>query len=96
MHEYSLLRGLMKQIRELAEQYQAIGVQQIKVRVGALCHLSEEHFLFHFREIAKGSIAEGAQIIVEVLSDEYEPNAGSIILEECQLICPGPADQLSS
>lgn len=85
MHETSLLNNLIKQINAIARKEQAQKVHGVKVTLGALSHFSKEHFLEHFILASKGGIAEGARLDIELSTDENDPNAQSIILEEVEV-----------
>ena len=85
MHETSLMNNLMRQIKLLATENDAKRVSGIKVKLGALTHFSKDHFKEHFEIAAKGSIAEGADLEVELLSDENDPNAQDIFLDEMEI-----------
>ncbi len=82
MHESSLMQGFMQQLQTLAQQNQAERVTAVRVKVGALTHFSAEHFLEHFEEAAKGTLAEGATVDVELLEDIDDPRAQDIVLDE--------------
>ncbi|MEK9629473.1 MAG: hydrogenase maturation nickel metallochaperone HypA, partial [Nitrospinota bacterium] len=57
----------------------------IKVKLGALSHISADHFKEHFDISAKGSLAEHARLDVEVLEDINDPRAQEIILEHIEI-----------
>jgi len=88
MHEMSLMTNLMRQIEVLAKEHQATRVCGIKIRLGALSHFSKEHFKEHFDIVAKGSLAEGAQLDIELLADEDDPLAYDVIIEEIDVDGP--------
>jgi len=56
-------------------------VTKVSVQLGALSHMSQEHFKEHFDISAKGTIAENAIIETEVSDDINDPNAQSILLK---------------
>jgi hydrogenase nickel incorporation protein HypA/HybF len=85
MHEMSLMNNLMSQIETLAREHDAKTVSGIKIRLGALSHFSTEHFKEHFDIVAKGSLAEGAELDIELLTDENDPLAYDIVLEEIEV-----------
>lgn len=85
MHEMSLMNNLMSQIEVLAKQNNAKTVSGVKIRLGALSHFSKEHFRQHFDIAAKGSMAEGARLDIELLRDESDPLAYDIILDEIEV-----------
>lgn len=85
MHEASLMKDLMKKILKVAEENGATRVTGIKVKLGALSHMSPEHFQEHFDQISPGTIAAGAQIEAVQLSDMEDPHAQDILLESVEV-----------
>jgi hydrogenase nickel incorporation protein HypA/HybF len=85
MHEFHLINDLMTKIKGIAQEHNAIGVAMVKVRLGALAHISADHFREHFEEAAKGTVAEQARLEIEVLTDESDPLAQDIMLESVEL-----------
>lgn len=81
MHEKSLMDDLMKKILLLAEKEQASKVTRVRVKLGALSHMSKEHFQEHFDIASQGTLAEGAQIEAEESEDLHDPNASSVVLK---------------
>jgi hydrogenase nickel incorporation protein HypA/HybF len=53
----------------------------VKVKLGALAHISEEHFREHFEQAAAGTPAEGARLDIDVSADESDPHAQDILLQ---------------
>jgi hydrogenase nickel incorporation protein HypA/HybF len=56
-------------------------VTSISVRLGALSHMSPEHFREHWEHAAVGTVAEGAEIAIEAASDPADPHAEEILLQ---------------
>lgn len=81
MHEQSLMNNLMNKILSLAEKEKAARVTKVSVKLGALSHMSPEHFKEHFNISAKGTIAENAVIDTEVADDMHDPHAQTILLK---------------
>ena len=86
MHEYSLLADLMRKINNIAAEQQAEKVTVVKVKLGALAHISADHFREHFEHSAKDTVADGADLQIEVLTDTNDPNAQQIILDSVEVI----------
>ena len=80
MHELSLISDLMRKIEAVVRSRDARKVVGVKVQLGALAHISAEHFRGHFVHAARGTAAEGARLDIEVLSDENDPHAMEILL----------------
>ena len=53
--------------------------------LGALSHLSEDHFAEHFTQAAAGTIAEGARLDVTVSNDTHDADAQDIRLESVEV-----------
>jgi len=85
MHEMSLIHDLMRKIETIAREQNATKVVGVKVRLGALAHISADHFREHFEEEAKGTIADGARLDVDLLTDENDPQAQDIMLDSVEV-----------
>ena len=85
MHEYSLMADLLRKIQQLAEEAQADKVVSVKVQLGALSHITPEHFREHFQEAIVGTVAEGASLLVEQASDPNDPSAQDILLQSIDI-----------
>jgi hydrogenase nickel incorporation protein HypA/HybF len=85
MHEMTLLRDLLRKIELIAAQEEASRVVGVKVRIGALAHISGEHFREHFEQATEGHVAEDAELEVVEMSDESDPLAQEIVLESIQV-----------
>jgi hydrogenase nickel incorporation protein HypA/HybF len=85
MHEFSLINDLMRKIDAIAREQSARRVVGVKVTLGALSHISADHFHDHFIAAANGTIAEGARLEVETLRDEYDPHAQDILLASVEV-----------
>jgi hydrogenase nickel incorporation protein HypA/HybF len=85
MHEFGLLTNLLRSIEKFAASYPGRKVVKVYVRLGALSHISAEHFREHFREAAVGTIAENAALDLIESSDQSAPEAQDILLERIEL-----------
>lgn len=85
MHEMSLMRDLMKKITNISEKEKAKRVLGVHVKLGALSHISPEHFRDHFIEESAGTIAEGAELKIEVSQDIHDPEAQDILLKNIEI-----------
>ena len=85
MHEASLIRSLMRKIDTLVEAENARKVTTVSVWLGALAHMSAEHFEEHFAEASKGTRAEGAALEIEVSADMGDPNAQDLMLRSIEV-----------
>jgi len=81
VHERKLMEDLMQEIEAQAEAEGAVRVTGIRVRLGALSHFTPDHFLEHFEDASRGTIAEGAEVESELGTDPTEPTAQGVVLE---------------
>ena len=79
------MTDLMRKINSIGNENGAKNIIGIKVKLGALSHISAEHFKEHFVISAKGSLAEHAKLDVEVLKDINDPHAQEIILDNVEI-----------
>ena len=85
MHEASLMKNLMGKVEQLAREQRASRVTRIAVKLGALSHFSPDHFREHFEHAAKGTVAEGASLDIELLTDIADPRAQDVILDSAEV-----------
>ena len=85
MHEFSLINDLMWKIDAIAREQGARRVVGVKVRLGALPHISPDHFREHFEAAATGTIAEAARLDIETLREERDPHAQDILLDSVEV-----------
>lgn len=86
MHEMSLINNLLEKINTVAAQQQATKVTGVTVWLGAMSHISEDHFRGHFVEGVKGSIAENATLMVEMSEDLSHEQAQDILLKSIDVV----------
>ena len=87
MHELSLIADLMRKIEAVAREHQATRITGVRVKLGALSHISADHFREHFAQAARGTVAEGARLEIEVLTDMSDPHAQDILLDSVEIAC---------
>lgn len=85
MHEASLMRGLMRKLKDMADVEGAKRIVGVSVWIGALSHMSAAHFAEHFSEAAAGTAAEGAHLAITVSDDTNHPQAQDIILRSVEV-----------
>ncbi|MFN3231340.1 MAG: hydrogenase/urease maturation nickel metallochaperone HypA [Alphaproteobacteria bacterium] len=90
MHEASLMNGLMRQLEKIGRAEGATRITGIHVWMGALSHMSHEHFCEHFEIAAKDTLAEGARVHTTLSDDIGDKNAQTIILEDVEIETPDP------
>lgn len=86
MHEFSLIKSLIDKISSIAREQHASQIISLTVKLGALSHISPGHFREHFIHASRGTIAEGAQLNIEVMSDATHPQSQEILLENIEIM----------
>jgi hydrogenase nickel incorporation protein HypA/HybF len=81
MHEFSLMADLLRKIEQVAADNGASRVVKVRVWLGALSHITPEHFREHFEDGVRGTLADGAELEVETSDDESHPEAQQILLK---------------
>jgi hydrogenase nickel incorporation protein HypA/HybF len=85
MHEYSLMADLFRKIEEISSENNNSPIVLVRVKLGALSHITPDHFKEHFVEFSKGTAAENAEIEVEQLHDTKSPEAQDILLDSVEI-----------
>ncbi|MFC1667563.1 hydrogenase maturation nickel metallochaperone HypA [Candidatus Omnitrophota bacterium] len=63
MHEIGVVDDILCAIKsKLNASKSTSSVRRVRMLIGELEHISPEHFTFHFRERAKGSVLENAEL----------------------------------
>jgi len=85
MHEMSLMNDLMGKIETISREHGGAQVVGVRVHLGALAHISADHFREHFVEGARGTRAEGARLEIEMGLDPKDPHAQDILLRSVEV-----------
>lgn len=86
MHEFSLINDLIRKITTIAREQHASKIISVTVKLGALSHISQDHFRDHFGLASRGTIAEGARLHIEILNNTDDPLAQEVLLENIEVI----------
>ena len=71
MHEFKLVSDVFKSVLKTAEKNQAKKVTLVRFQVGENCDARPENIEFLFRQAARGSIADKAEVeITTIPGDE--------------------------
>lgn len=89
MHEFHLIRDVMRRVEDVSRDNGGGRVVGVRLRLGALAHISAEHLREHFVEAAAGTVAEGATVEIEFNPDPDHPDAQDIVLESVDLETEG-------
>jgi hydrogenase nickel incorporation protein HypA/HybF len=84
MHEQALLKDLVREIESVAAREHSRRVVAVSVRVGPMSHMTPAHFVEHFVDATRGTVAEGARCDVGEI-DRHDPLAQSIVLDSVEL-----------
>jgi hydrogenase nickel incorporation protein HypA/HybF len=85
MHEHSLMKDLMTKIETVVHDNHARRAVAIDVWLGALSHMSPDHFTEHYEESSKGTVAEGARLKITLSDDIHDANAQQILLRNIEV-----------
>ena len=70
MHESGLMRGVVRQLNELAQSHGCKSITAVKLSIRDNEGSSADHFAEHFRAASAGSCAQDAQLDIEVFTDD--------------------------
>jgi len=65
MHEMALARSIVEIVEEHAVRASAKSVRIIRLSIGALSHVEPRALEFGFEAVAHGTVAEGANLVIE-------------------------------
>jgi len=85
MHERALMRDVMSRIEEIARQEGATRITRVDVRLGALSHFTADHFVEHFEDASRGTVAEGALVVATVVDDTRDTHASDVVVESVEV-----------
>jgi hydrogenase nickel incorporation protein HypA/HybF len=85
MHERALIDHLLPRVLATAAAENARRVTGVTVWLGALSHLTADHFAEHFARSATGTIAEGALLHSTVSDDIDDPHAAEVVLQAVEV-----------
>jgi hydrogenase nickel incorporation protein HypA/HybF len=79
------MKGLMRQILAEAQSHHATRVASVGVALGALSNITPTHFSEHFSDAARGTIAEGAILVITNADDITDPHAQDIMITSVEV-----------
>ena len=86
MHELSTVRALCTEALAAAHEAGASEVTHVRIRIGALSHLSPSHLRDHFSALAADSVLSGAHLEIAVDDDPGHPHAQEVELVSLEVI----------
>jgi hydrogenase nickel incorporation protein HypA/HybF len=85
VHERALMDDLVRKVLSVAEAEDAAAVTRIRVRLGALSHFTPGHFVEHWVDASRGTVAEGAAVDA-VMDESLDGNAAQgVVLESVEV-----------
>ncbi len=85
MHERALMDDLVRKVLAVAEAEGAGSVARIRVRLGALSHFTPEHFVEHWLDASRGTIAEGSAVDATMDESLTGEAAQGVLLESVEV-----------
>jgi hydrogenase nickel incorporation protein HypA/HybF len=85
MHERALMLDVMSRIADVARVEGASRVIRVDVKLGALSHFTPDHFREHFEDAARGTVAEGAEVVATLETDVSRDGAAGVVIESVEV-----------
>ncbi len=85
MHESGIVKDLARRMEKAAADAGAKRISRAHVWLGAFSQFSPEHFREHFEEEARGTLAEGAALEIELSDDAMHPDAQHVVMQSIDL-----------
>lgn len=85
MHERALMDDLVRKVLAVADAENGSGVSRIRVRLGALSHFTPEHFVEHWVDASRGTLAEGAEVDAALDESLDGEAAQGVVLESVEI-----------
>lgn len=87
MHEHSLIKNLLDNIHRMTADERGKLVA-VKLRLGALAHISADHLREHFEQATAGTTLEGLRLRIVEQPDIHHAEAQDIILDSLEFEYP--------
>ena len=88
MHEEALLRDLRRELDEIARREGVERITRVRLRVGALCHVSPETLRDRWAALVAGSPARDATLEIETSQDTRDLRAQDVVLADVVVADP--------
>jgi len=75
MHEFSIATSLLSIITDEAARFQGAPVTTVNLRIGTLTAVVPEALEFAFQALSRGTVAEGANLVIERVALRVACNA---------------------
>lgn len=90
MHEVSIMENAIKIVLEKAKENNLKNISKITIKIGKLSGVMPDALVFAFGSISKGTIAEGAEFLIEIVDATAMCNDCGIVFEidHFNKLCP--------
>lgn len=85
MHEYLLVRDMLRNIEAAAREQHALRVVSVHVQIGSMSVVTTEGLQRNFRSLAQGTLAERAYLEIDISTDKFDPLACEVVLKSIQV-----------
>jgi hydrogenase nickel incorporation protein HypA/HybF len=85
VHERALMDDLVAKVVAVAAAEGATSVARIRVRLGALSHFTPEHFVEHWQDASRNTLAAGAEVDATMDDDLAGEAAQGVVLESVEV-----------
>ena len=67
MHESGMIKGIIEAITDEVQRVGAERCSYVKIEVGELAGITEDHLMYHLEEFSKGTVIDGAKIEIKIM-----------------------------
>ena len=89
MHELSMMRDLVEKAETVVRDCGGVGASAVRVRRGALSHMSAAHLKEHFEWVVHGTLLDGAELHVDDDGDVAAETAQDLVLMSVDVVGGG-------
>ncbi len=79
MHEHHAVKNLVEQILTKSQENKAVKITKVNIALGELVGFDDESIKLYFSDFSKGTILEGAQIVI----NHYKPK---LLCKDCSKV----------
>lgn len=90
MHERALLRDLVRKVNEVAASHGSPRVTCVRLRLGALCHVTPALLQERWPEVSGSTPAAAARLEIEASDDLRDSLADQVVIRSVDLAEPAP------
>lgn len=91
MHEFAITQGILDVAMKGAEEQGATKINAIHLKIGSMSDIVSDCVQFYFAELAKGTLAEGAELEIQKIPAKARCNSCGAEFEPDEFLfqCPG-------